>query len=291
MSLAVDSSCLECHLRRSLQTARALGDEATATAFAKELMRLYLSAPEGVSSSWYGPAVSDLLERYYNLEPNRFREEKRFSNEFVLQRLDTLNEQIASAPDPVKRALQLAILGNYLDFAALQGQVDFRRLETMLAEAGQMPLDEDCYSRLLQDLQQAERLLYLTDNAGEIVFDRLLAETLRRQFPQLQITFCVRGGYIHNDATREDAEAIGLTFPVIDNGNRVGGTELSLLGEEAKQAFARADVIFAKGMGNTETLLGCGYNVYYAFLVKCARLAGHFGKPLMTPMLVSEQAK
>ncbi len=291
MSLAVDSTCLQCHLNRSLQTARALGDEAAATAFAKDLMRLYLSAPEGVSSPWFGPATADLLQRYYNLDPNRYQEEKRFSNEFVLQRLDSLTAQINSAKDPVKQALQLAILGNYLDFAALQGQVHFDQLEDMLARAGELMLDEGCYQGLLSQLQQAERLLYLTDNAGEIVFDRLLAQTLQRRFPHLQITFCVRGGYIHNDATREDAAAIGLEFPVIDNGNRVGGTELSLLGEAAKEAFARADVILAKGMGNTETLLGCGYNIYYAFLIKCPRLAEHFGKPLMTPMLVWEQSQ
>ena len=82
---------------------------------------------------------------------------------------------------------------------------------------------------------------------------------------------------------------VGVPFPVIDNGTRIGGTELSQISQEAKEAFESADVILAKGMGNNETLYGCGYNVYYAFLVKCKLFMERFEKPLMTPMLVAER--
>ena len=99
----------------------------------------------------------------------------------------------------------------------------------------------------------------------------------------------MRGGPALNDALREDAEAVGISFPVIDNGTRIGGTELSQISREARDAFMGADVIIAKGMGNNETLYGCGYNVYYAFLVKCQMFVERFGKPLMTPMLVAER--
>ena len=81
---------------------------------------------------------------------------------------------------------------------------------------------------------------------------------------------------------------MGLPFPVIDNGNQVAGTLPELLGPEAKAAFESADVILSKGMGNVETLLGCGKNIYYAFLVKCRRFVNLMGAPLMTPMLVRE---
>jgi uncharacterized protein with ATP-grasp and redox domains len=151
-----------------------------------------------------------------------------------------------------------------------------------------MQLDPDCYAQLKKDLSKAKRLLYITDNAGEIGFDRVLAETIRRLYPDIQITFCVRGQITQNDATREDAAAVGIDFPIVDNGNAVAGTELSLLSAEAKQALESADVIYAKGMGNTETMYGCGYNVYYAFLIKCQRFVSFFGKELMTPMLVKE---
>ena len=82
---------------------------------------------------------------------------------------------------------------------------------------------------------------------------------------------------------------MGIPFPVIDNGNRVAGTHIDLLSEEAKQALYSADVILAKGQANAETLLGCGLNVYFAFLVKCIRFQRIFNKPKLTPMLVAER--
>ena len=131
--------------------------------------------------------------------------------------------------------------------------------------------------------------MYLTDNAGEIGFDRVLAEAIAAAYSDIAITFCVRGAIAQNDATREDAAAVGISFPVIDNGNRVAGTQLDMLSEEAAAALSDADVILAKGMANAETMLGCGYNVYYAFLVKCQRFVTRFGKPMFTPMLVKER--
>ena len=119
--------------------------------------------------------------------------------------------------------------------------------------------------------------------------DRIFAEMLHKAYPYVNITFCVRGGPAQNDATRADADAVGIEFPVIDNGNSVPGTELSLLGAEAQAALNRADIILSKGQGNAETLLGCGYNIYYAFLIKCPRFIDRFQKPKLTPMLISER--
>ena len=76
---------------------------------------------------------------------------------------------------------------------------------------------------------------------------------------------------------------------MIDSGNAIGGTALDRVSPTAKAAFDKADVILAKGMGNTESMFGCGYNIYYAFLVKCARFVQFFEKPLMTPMLVRDR--
>ena len=290
MSFAIDTQCLLCHLRRNLETVRPLGTEEQAMAFAKDLMRLYLEAPEGVSSPWFNPQTSDLMLKHYGLPLDRMKEEKELSNRFVLERLDLIREKVQSADDPVFAGLQFSILGNYLDFAALQGQVSFEKLEQMLDTAFDLELDKDIYGQFCAELETGKKLLYLTDNAGEIGFDRVFAEEIARKFPHLEITFCVRGEIIINDATRADAEAVGIPFPVIDNGNRVPGTQIDLLGKEALDALNAADVILAKGMANCETMFGCGYNVYYAFLVKCQRFVERFQKPMLTPMLVKEKA-
>ena len=289
MSICIDSRCLQCHFEKNLKTARSMGTEAQATEFAFALMEIYRNSPKTVGATWYGPAVDELFRKIYGIEGDRFKAEKEESNAFVLERMDRIREKVRSAPDPVLAGLQMAILGNYIDFSALYGEVSFEKLDGMLEQALEMELDGETYASLCRELETGEKLLYLTDNAGEIGFDRIFAEEISRTYPHLQITFCVRGGPTLNDATRDDAAAVGIPFPVIDNGNCVAGTQLELLGEEARLAMERADVIIAKGQANAETLLDSGYNIYYAFLVKCIRFIERFSKPKLTPMLIKER--
>ncbi len=288
MSIAMDAQCIQCTLRRNIELVGPLGTVEKTTAFTRALMELILKTPAEASSPSLGPGISDLLHDMYGIPLDRFREEKEQSNRFVLERLEGIRARVENTADPIFTGLQFAILGNYLDFSALQGQVDFGKLDEMLDSALEMELDPEAYRAFLADLEAGSHLLYLTDNAGEIGFDRILAEEIHKKYPRLQITFCVRGEVTVNDATREDAKLVGIPFPVIDNGNRVGGTDLNLLSEEARQALRQADVILAKGMGNAETMLGCGYNVYYAFLIKCPRFVERFQKPMLTPMLLRE---
>ena len=289
MAIVTDSRCLSCHFGKNLETARGLGTEAQATAFARGLMEIYLNSPKDVGATWYGPATNELFRKIYGIDYDRFREEKQQSNAFVLDRMDRIRQKVTAAEDPVYAGLQFAVLGNYIDFSALYGEVSFEKLDRMLENALQMDLDREIYAQFRQELARGGKLLYLTDNAGEIGFDRICAETIAREFPQVSITFCVRGGPTLNDATREDAAAVGISFPVIDNGNLVAGTELRLLGPEAREALETADVILAKGQANAETLLDSGYNIYYAFLIKCIRFQERYGKPKLTPMLVKER--
>lgn len=289
MSILFNTQCLQCHFNKNLQTARELGTDEQAMEFARGMMEIYLRHPHAASALEYGPEVTELLCRLYGLEEDRFREEKEISNAFVLERMEDLRRRVKAAEDPVYAGLQFSILGNYIDFSALYGEVSFEKLDEMLDKALEMELDRDVYTKLLTDLERGKHLLYLTDNAGEIGFDRIFAEAIHEKFPQLNITFCVRGGPTLNDATREDAAAVGVPFPVIDNGNTIAGTMLSTLGEEARAALETADVIIAKGQANAETLLDSGYNIYFAFLVKCIRFQDRFQMPKLTPMLVKER--
>lgn len=289
MSIAFNADCILCHLKRNIATARELGTEEQAIAFIKEIMHLYQNVPADQSFTTLNPEVSDLLKKYYGVDEDRFRQEKLDSNRFVLSRLDQIRARIEQAADPILAGLQFAILGNYIDFGALQNEVSFEKLDELLDGAEAMKLDAAVYEQLCADLASGRKLLYLTDNAGEIGFDRLFAEEIHKKYSDLEITFCVRGAPAINDATREDAAFMGIPFPVIDNGNRIAGTQIDKLGMEAKQALEQADVVIAKGMANTETMHGCGYNVYYAFLIKCVRFEHVFNKPKFTPMLVKER--
>ena len=289
MSIAAGERCMLCYLERNMALARKLGTEEQATVFFKELMKLFLAAPEGVSAPWYAPQTAKLLHDIYGLDLDRYKQEKQESNAFVLARMDAIRSNVESAQDPVFAGLQHAILGNYIDFSALRDQVSFEKLDEMLSAALKMELDPAAYADLRADLQKGKNLLYITDNAGEIGFDRIFAEQIHKAYPHLQITFLVRGGPANNDAMVEDAKEMGIPFPVIGNGNCVPGTQLDQLSGEAMAALEAADVILSKGQGNVETLYGCGYNIYYAFLVKCDRFTLMFDKPKLTPMLLKER--
>ena len=288
MAIPIDSLCLQCLLNKHLETARQL-DETKATGFAKELLAVLQEALECSSSAVVGSRVNKLYQKHFGLGQDRYVAEKKESNEFVKSRLEKIEALVENQKDPVFAALQFSILGNYLDYSALRGQVSLEKLDDMLAQALQMQLDMEVYESLCRDLSKGKKLLYITDNAGEIGFDRVLAQQIQKKYPQLQITFCVRGLPAHNDATREDAAFMEIPFKIVDTGNDIGGVDIPSLSAEAKAALDQANVVIAKGMGNTESMLGCQYNVYYAFLVKCLRFVAYFQKPMMTPMLLREK--
>ena len=287
--MRINADCIECMIRRNLETARLHGDDAQVTEFALDLMRLILKTPEA-SSPCFAPEISRLYQKHFGLDPDRYAEEKRLSNQFVLERMDKIRDLVSQSEDRLYAAFQFAILGNYIDFSALQGELSFDTLDTMLQKAKQFHVDAQVFARLRRDLASGKELLYLTDNAGEIGFDRIFAEEIHRQYLDLHITFCVRGGPALNDATREDAAIVGIPFPVIDNGNCTPGTVLSLAGDDLLAALKASDVVIAKGQANAETLMDThhGYNVYYAFLAKCIRFTQRFSVPKLSAVLTQE---
>ena len=287
--MRINADCIECMIRRNLETARLHGDDAQVTEFALDLMRLILKTPEA-SSPCFAPEISRLYQKHFGLDPDRYAEEKRLSNQFVLERMDKIRDLVSQSEDRLYAAFQFAILGNYIDFSALQGELSFDTLDAMLGKAKQFHVDAQVFARLRRDLASGKALLYLTDNAGEIGFDRIFAEEIHRQYPDLHITFCVRGGPALNDATREDAAIVGIPFPVIDNGNCTPGTVLSLAGDDLLAALKASDVVIAKGQANAETLMDThhGYNVYYAFLAKCIRFTQRFSVPKLSAVLTQE---
>ena len=289
--MRLDSQCILCLLKRHSETAAKCGDEGQVTAFTRDLMHLICAGPVEMSAPFYTPGITKLFTEHFGLADDRFAEEKEISNRYALERFDRLTEMVRNAADPLYAGLQGAILGNYIDFSALQGEVSFEKLDAMLELLHTIEVDRETFEALRADLETGRELLYLTDNAGEIVFDRVFLEVIRDTFPNLSITVCVRGGPAQNDATRADAKAIGMPFRVIDNGTCISGTVLEKASDELKAAIERADVVISKGQANVETLLdtGHGYNIYYAFLVKCKRFIDRFGKEKLTPMLVREK--
>lgn len=284
------TACEQCILARYRCIAQSHGG-AQIDAFLAEIQAVMDNAPKGVAIPFLSAPLTEVTDKYYGKDGADYVTAKRVSNEIMLSLLDELRAQVLAAEDPLRTALAVAQIGNYIDFTALYGAVDFEALRTLLRDTERYLPQEAEYSRFCADLRHAKRLVYLCDNAGEIVADRLVAEQLSRVFPALSLTFAVRGLPTVNDALREDALMAGLDRygAIIDNGSAISGTEFGYLSAELDAALRGADVILAKGQGNFETMFGCGLNVYYSFLCKCSRFAGFFRVPMLTGMFVNEQ--
>lgn len=289
MRIGID--CYECLLRRQIEIARAEGDDATSAAFLKAVLDLLANAPEDAASPYFSPRIAQLRTEYFGHVTDTYAQEKRMSNDFMLARIDIIRQRILSAPDPMYAALQFARLGNYLDFGALGKSVSFDTLDGMLQAENGGTIDAAEYQHFLMEMRSAKHLLYILDNAGEIVIDTVVVELMKKQFPNLEITVSVRGKPILNDALMEDAVLVGMDklATVISSESGIGGTHLPSVGETMRNAVLSADIILAKGMGNFETLAGCGKNIYYLFLCKCIRFEKLFHVPKLTGMFLNEK--
>jgi hypothetical protein len=195
---------------------------------------------------------------------------KRQSNDLALLLLPQLQEVIRQGDDPLRRAILLAMAGNIIDYGSQQ-HFD---LETTLANCLQQQPFIDDYALLRHDLGQAQTVLYLADNCGEIVFDGLVIDHL---LPHNRVTLAVKDGPIINDATVDDARFCGLEQKcrVISNGAVCPGTPLGQCSPEFRELYAQADVVISKGQGNFETLSEEKRTVYHLLTVKCPVVADH----------------
>jgi len=181
-----------------------------------------------------------------------------------------LHEQTQASDDPFQTAIRLAIAGNIIDFG-----VNSILPETAVHEAIEHALNADIDSAIIEQFRtavnNAENIMYIADNTGEIVFDRLLLE----QLPVQKVIFVVRGAPIINDATMEDAQLAGITdlVKVIDNGFDAPGTIVEKCSETFKKHFNDADLIISKGQGNYETLNDSQKNIFFLLRAKCPPIA------------------
>jgi uncharacterized protein with ATP-grasp and redox domains len=229
-------------------------------------------ADYGVSPPHIAREIFAVLQEQLD-DPDPYLELKQRTNEQVLALLPTLEARVRKSEDPFRMAAKLALAGNIIDFGIPR---TFELEPTIDALVSSAPAIDEI-GLLEQRLAQAGRVLYLADNAGEIVLDRLFIE----QFPSPgRVTVAVRGGPALNDATRADAEQTGLTalVRVIDSGLPLAGTWLAGSSNELQQAFAEADVIVSKGQGNFETLHEEErFGTFFMFMVKCAVVASFAG--------------
>lgn len=211
-----------------------------------------------------------LKKRSHNSDP--YKAAKKQSNDLVLGMYPELQKLVSGSGNGFDTALRLAIAGNIIDYG-VSNQFD---LTSTIDKVLNTDFAIDDSAGLKNALAQAKSVLYLGDNSGEIVFDKLFIETIKHP----GVVYAVRGEPVINDATEEDARYVGMdrVARIQPNGYDAPSTLLEHCSGEFTEVFNRADVIISKGQGNLEGLLGkTDKDVYFLLMVKCDVIADVLG--------------
>ena len=212
-----------------------------------------------------------------------YKESKAAHTEKALQLIPEMEKIISESKDPFIAGLRLAIAGNIIDLGVI-GSVSDENIKYTLVEAMNEPLSGTDPEQFRREVFDAGKILYLADNAGETVFDRVFIS----QLPRGKVTVAVRGAPAINDAILRDAVDAGLDLvaKIVENGSGAPATVLRDCSPEFREIFRQADLIISKGQGNYESLSSVKANIYFLFRVKCDLVKEHTGFPVGSLVLL-----
>lgn len=218
-----------------------------------------------------------------------YLQEKKLFNKKLLSMENQIEDILDNSKDRFITALKIALAGNIVDFGAFD-EISFEMVEEIINKTLASDFDNKLYRKLKNDLFKGKRILYLGDNTGEIVFDKIFIREIIREYPDLEMFFAVRGKPVLNDVNEEDAYYVELNkyANIISNGTDLPGTDLLEVSDEFKNIFEKSDIIISKGQGNFESLPGCEKNVYYLFLCKCDLLVQKLESEKLANMFIHE---
>lgn len=283
--------CVPCFFKQAMETARLSG---ACNDLQKKIMDEVALALPGfpLSSSppEMGRIIHSIIKEHTGVQ-DPYSEIKKRSNELALALYGKFKKKAETSDDGLLAAVELAIAGNIIDYG-VNGEVNVEaELDRILKEERGTVLREGNiffdYKGFTGALEKARNVLYLGDNAGEVVFDRILIEEINKK--NVPVDYVVKERPIINDALTEDAVFCGVdrAANVLSSGCDVPGTILSLCTEEFRQKFLAADMVISKGQGNFETLYPPVRPVFFLFMAKCPVVAGEIGCPLREVLLLS----
>jgi uncharacterized protein with ATP-grasp and redox domains len=265
--------CYPCFVRQALEAARQLGADERKQ---KIVLERVLEALRDIDLSSTPPQIGDQVHHLVRQEmgdgdPYRVFKEKATREALAL--LPRLYEIMEKAGDPLETGVRLSIAGNIIDAGHHSTYELWPTVQRVLSE----PFAVADLEPLRRSLARADGVLFLADNAGETVFDRLLIESF-----SVPVVYAVKGGPILNDATVEDARMAGLdrAAELLPTGSNAPGTILERCSERFKRVFADAPLIIAKGQANYETLSEQGSEVFFLLQAKCPVIARDLGVPV-----------
>lgn len=270
--MKVHLDCYPCFLKQAIIAGR-LGTKDNKK---REEILKNIAGKIGIADTSKTPAhTTTFLHREIRnlLGTDPFKAIKSEYNQIALSLYPYLKKRVETSKDPLWTASRLAIAGNVIDFGIFSS-VD---IEGTVERALSGPITVDDYDSFKNELSKTDNILYLLDNSGEIVFDKLLIETLRSLGKK--ITAVVKGSAVINDSTMEDALETSLTdvCQVIGNGSDAVGTILEWTPADFQSIFREARFVISKGQGNFETLTGIDKTIFYLFQSKCDVVSKELG--------------
>jgi len=263
--------CIPCLIRQALEASRmATSDEAKQEKVLQEVLAELRKTPSDKTPPDIADKVHYIVRKITgNSDP--YKKLKDFYNRKALRMYPVLKRKVDESEDRLLVATKLAIAGNIIDF----GPGSWFDLEKTVENVLTQDFAINHFNRFRKTLSRSRRIFYLADNAGEIVFDRILLEELKGK----EITFFVKGGPIINDATIEDARFTGIDklakIGRVSNGTP--GTGLRRSSKRFLSQLKKADTVISKGQGNYEVLSEANANIFFLLKVKCSVLAEDIG--------------
>ena len=270
--MKIYTGCVPCFARQAVEAAEmATDDEVLRQDIIRKALHALAEIPYDKTPPYAGVVIHRIVKEIVgDIDP--YEELKTIYNQRALDLYDEMKEIVAQSQNTLETASRLAIAGNNIDFG-FRSNSEHIDLHEAIDETLVRPLAINHLKQFKTSLDHATSILYIADNAGEIVFDRVLVE----EIPDYRdrVTFAVRGAPILNDATMEDALETGVTdiVRVIDNGCDAPGTIIELCSEPFIEELKEADLIIAKGQGNYETLSDVPHNVFFLLKAKCPVIA------------------
>ncbi len=280
--------CIPCLVR---QTFEALSLYTNNEDVKESIMRICLSKLSDIAIDQSPPHMAAIIHRMIKDKTgcdDPYKTVRTDSNAAALQLYPRMKALVDESSNRMDTAIRLAITGNVLDFGA-PSRPGFDQLPEIIENISSHKLRGGYAAELINRIKDAENILILADNAGEIVFDRILLEEIGPR----RCTYAVKGIPILNDSILSDAEQAGITdiTRVIDNGSDAPGTILDWCSESFIAAFNTADIIISKGQGNYETLSGSSRkNIYFLLKAKCPVIAAHTGYEIGSYIVTSTNA-
>ncbi|MCL2691713.1 MAG: ARMT1-like domain-containing protein [Candidatus Bathyarchaeota archaeon] len=283
--MKVEPECASCTLYRAqIQIYQATTNPALRFRCMAEIVKLINREFKPSTVAAEIGTTRDRIIRQLTSNPDPYKQVKKKANEKALKLLPQAKKFVHTGhtqQERFKKACLCAIVGNTMEFDIPGHKYTLKNLSKILKDATK-DLAIDDIDKAYEITKKADTLLFLADNAGEIVFDSLLVEQLKNM--GLKVTYAVKGGPVINDATMEDVEISNidkLADEVITTGTDAVGLLKKQVSPEFLKIYEQAEIVFAKGMGYAETLTEYQYTKPHLHLLrtKCTPVANYFCVP------------